>query len=231
MRRFWIISVALIVLGAVTAGAQEIVDRVIAVVNNTPILQSEWEETWRCEALLAGRSPESYSPSEQREVFNRLVDQDLLRDQMRGYFLKPVTAQDVETRLSDVRKQLADDDEAKWKNLLQRAGISEQEIKVRLQQQIEIERLLDVRFRAGIRIDQRAVATYYREQFLPELRKAGAQDVPLEQVSGKIREILREQQMQDLITTWVQALRDQADIRVPQAHISDSTEVEVSASK
>ena len=232
MRRFWYISVVVVVLASgLGATAQEIVDRVIAVVNNTPILQSEWEEVWRCEALLAGRDPQSYSTAEQNQIFEHLVDQELLRQQMRGYFLRPVTPEEVLARLTEVRKDLADGDETKWKGLLERTGLTENEVKTRVQRQIEIEQFLDVRFKAGIRVDQRAVSTYYREQFLPELHKAGAQDVPLEKVSGKIRQILREQQMQELMNTWLQTLRDQADIRVPQTDISDSTEVEVSETK
>lgn len=232
MRRAGIIAVVMVALASsVTAGGQEIVDRVIAVVNNTPILQSEWEEAWRCEALLAGRTPQSYTAAERNDIFERLVDQELLRQQMRGYFLRPVTTEDVQVRLAEVRKDLADSNQAKWQELLRRTGISEDEVKERLQRQMEIEQFLDVRFRAGIRVEQRAVQSYYREQFLPELHKAGGQDVPLEQVSGKIREILREQQMEELVTTWLQTLREQADIRVPQANIPDSTEIEVSGTK
>ena len=230
MRRLWLISVVLLA-GAMSAGAQEIIDRVITVVNNTPILQSEWDEAWRCEALLAGRAPQSYTAAEQKDIFERLVDQELLRQQMRGYFLRPVTPEDVQTRLTEIRKDLTDDDEAKWEGLLKRTGISEDEVKERVQRQIAIEQFLDVRFKAGIRVDQRAVSTYYREQFLPELRKRGGQDVPVETVAGKIRAILREQQMQELVTTWLQTLRDQADMRVPAADISNSTEIEVSEIK
>jgi len=232
MRRLYYISLVMIVLAcAVSSGAQEIVDRVIAIVNNTPILQSEWDEAWRCEALLAGRTPGSYTAAEQSGIFERLVDQELLRQQMKGYFLKPVAPEDVQARFDEVRKQLAGGDEAAWQSLLKRAGINQDEVRARLQRQMEIEQFLDLKFRAGIRIDQRSVQNYYREQFLPELHKAGTQDVPLEKVSGKIREILREQQMQELVTTWLQTLRDQADIRVPQSDISDSTEVEVSDTK
>jgi len=230
MRRFWFMIV-IAVVGLVTANAQEIVDRVIAVVNNTPILQSEWEDEWRCEALMAGRPPESYTTGGQHEIFERLVDQELLQQQMKGYFLRPVTPEEVQAKLAEVRKDLADDDAAKWQGLLKNAGVAEDEVKVFLQRQLELERFLDVRFRAGIRIDQRAVTNYYNEQFLPQLRKAGAQDVPLEKVSSKIRQILREQQMQELVTTWLQTLRDQADIHVPDATINDSVEIEISSSK
>jgi peptidyl-prolyl cis-trans isomerase SurA len=230
MRRLWLMIV-IAVLGLSMADAQEILDRVIAVVNNTPILQSEWEDEWRCEALMAARPPESYTTSEQHEIFERLVDQELLQQQMKGYFLRPLTAEEVQARLAEVRKDLADDDAAKWQEMLKRGGVTEDEIKIFLQRQMEIDRFLDVRFRAGIRVDQRAVANYYNEQFLPQLRKAGAQDVPLDKVSSKIRQILREQQMQELVTTWLQTLRDQADIRVPDAKINDSVEVEISSSK
>jgi hypothetical protein len=60
MRR--LLELALVVTclaGMVQAG--EVLDRIVAIVNNTPIFQSEWELALRCEALLGERAPESYS--------------------------------------------------------------------------------------------------------------------------------------------------------------------------
>ena len=89
MRRFWVL---LFLVSTMTASlhAGDVIDRVLVVVNNTPILLSDWDEAWRCEALLAGRTPESYSEAERQAVFQRLVDQELLRQQMRTYLLPPV---------------------------------------------------------------------------------------------------------------------------------------------
>ena len=44
------------------------------------------------------------------------------------------------------------------------------------------------------------------------IAQAGAQDVPLAQVSGKIREILTEQKVNELFSSWLQSLRSESKI-------------------
>jgi peptidyl-prolyl cis-trans isomerase SurA len=214
MRRPSVIVLMLLML-TLSASAGEVLDRILAIVNNTPILLSDWDEAWRCEALLAGRTPESYSEAERQEVFQRLVDQELLRQQMRTFLLTPVPPEDLQQELKEVRSQLSGGNAAQWQSLLQNAGITEEELAHRLRHQIEVERFVDVRFRPGVRVTDRSIAQYYQGEFLPELRKAGGKDVPLEQVSGKIREILVQQQVNSELNAWVQTLREQADIQIP----------------
>lgn len=209
------------------ARAGEVLDRVVAIVNNTPIFQSDWEFALRSEALLDGRNPEDLNTSQQRAVFDRLVDQELLREQMRGYMVTTVTDEEVNARLAEVRQQTAGgkSDES-WRELLKKSDVSENELRARIRNQLEILRFLDSRFRPTVRVDFRAVQAYYREQFLPELRKQGGQDVPLSEVSPKIREILTQQRMTEEINSWLQSLREQADIRIPSAPKKEAEVVE-----
>jgi len=230
MRRAYIFAMLVVLAAPGVARGGEIIDRIIAVVNNTPVMLSDWDEIWRCEALLAGRAPESYSAAEQQDMFNRLVDQELLREQMRTYGMLEIAEAEVGKRLQEVRAQLADDSDTKWRATLQTAGVTEGELRYHLQRQMELERFVDSRFRAGIRVDDRAVTRYYYNEFLPELHKVGSKDVALDEVAGKIREILAQQQMEEQLTAWVQLLREQADIRTPQ-EISGDSKVEVTGSK
>jgi hypothetical protein len=210
--------VLVITFAAGIAKSGEVLDRVVAIVNNTPILQSDWEMALRAEALLDGRNPESFNDLEQRAVFDRLVDQELVREQMRGFVISPVTEEEVNTRLQQVRNQAsAAKSDEKWKQMLAQAGLNEQEVKSRIRLQLEILRFLDTRFRPTVRVDYRSIQQYYRDRFLPELHKQGGTDVPLSEVSPKIREILTQQRMDEQIANWLQTLREQADIRVPGA--------------
>lgn len=198
--------------------AGEVLDRVVAIVNSTPIFQSDWELALRCEALLDGRSPETLSPAEQRDVFDRLVDQELLREQMRGYMTTTVTDEEVNARLAEIREQVeAGKTDTQWKALLKKADVSEEELKSRVRSQLEVLRFLDSRFRPTVRVEFRAIQLYYREQFLPELHRQGGKDIPLSEVAPKIREILTQQRINEQVAAWLQSLREQADIRIPSA--------------
>jgi hypothetical protein len=217
MKRF-LDHLLIVALAAGSAFCGEVLDRIVAIVNNTPILQSDWELALRTEALMSGRNAESFNDSEQRAVFSRLVDQELLLEQMRGFVMNPVTDEEVNARLQEVRNQAAatKSDES-WKQLLEQSGLSEPEVKLRIRTQLEILRFLDTRFRPTIRVDYRTIQQYYRNQFLPELQKQGGPEVPLSEVAPKIREILTQQRLDEQATSWLQTLREQADIRVPGA--------------
>lgn len=196
--------VLFVVLAAGSVFAGEVLDRIAAIVNNKPILQSDWEMALRTEALMSGRDPESFNEAEQRAVFNRLVDQELLVEQMRGFAMNPVTDNEVNARVRDLRGQtLSSKSDESWQQLLAQAGLSEQELKVRVRTQLEILRFIDTRFRPTIRVDYRTIQQYYRDQFLPELHKQGGGDVPLSEVAPKIREILTQQRMDEQATTWL----------------------------
>lgn len=201
-----------------SAQSGEVIDRIVAIVNNTPIFQSEWELALRCEALLDGRSPESFTEAEQRAVFDRLVDQELLHEQMRGFMVSEVTDEQVNARWQEVRKQIpgASSDE-EWKQTLAKAGVTDQELTARIRMQLEVLRYLDARFRPMVRVDYRTIQKYYREQFLPELHKQGGQEMSLSDAVPRIREILMQQRMDEQVTSWLQTLREQADIRIPSA--------------
>jgi parvulin-like peptidyl-prolyl isomerase len=226
MRRFFQL-VTLFACFTAMASAGEVLDRVVAIVNSTPIFQSDWELALRCEALLDRRSPETLSPAEQREVFDRLVDQELLHEQMRGYMITTVTDDEVNARLKEIREQIeGGKTDAQWHDLLKKADVSEEELKSRIRTQLEVLRFLDSRFRPTVRVDFRTIQLYYREQFLPELHKQGGQDIPLSEVAPKIREILTQQRISEQVAAWLQTLREQADIRIPSAPKPEAQVVE-----
>lgn len=207
-----------------------VIDRVIAVVNNAPILQSDWETMLRFEALMNGRTAESFTEEERRSVFARLVDQELIRQQMKTATVPTVSEADVDARVKEVRAQIPTaSHDATWKELLQRMGISQAEVRSRLRLQMEILRYLDEQFRPLSRVDFRAITRYYREQYLPALKKQGAEEVPLTQVVDKIREILVQQRIDEQINNWLQTLREGAAITIPKPF--DNERVETSETK
>src|SRR5207249_9164497 len=66
------------------ACATDIVDRIVATVNGHIILQSDWEDEIRYEAFINGRTLSSLTPATRKASLDRLIDQELLREQIRG---------------------------------------------------------------------------------------------------------------------------------------------------
>ena len=74
-------------------------------------------------------------------------------------------------------------------------------------------RLVDARLRPSVTVDSKSVESYYSEELLPQLRQSGGQDVPLAEVTPKIKELLTQQKINQLLTAWLQDLRSGSAIR------------------
>lgn len=192
----------------------ETVDRMVAVVNRQVILQSELEQAAHVEFLLGGRPLTELTSGELQAVLDRLIDQALLQQQIVDRMMLNPTADEVAARLAEVREQIpgasADD---KWKQMLAVYAVTQQDVEMQIASQLRILRFVDLRFRTLAHVDNASISNYYQEKLLPELRKQGAPEPPLAQVSGKIERILTEQRIDELLTSWLQTLRSQAHIR------------------
>jgi peptidyl-prolyl cis-trans isomerase SurA len=194
--------------------AGEIVDRVIANVNGHILLQSDWEQELALEALLNGRPVDSFTSAERKAALDRLIDRELLREQVRPSEAAPAGL--VAARVTEVRKLLPDaaTDEG-WRNVLQRHGLTQSALEKRLGEEIQLMRLVEARLRPSIQIDQHAVETYYHDELLPQLKKTGGREVALPEVFGRIKDLLAEQRLNQLLSGWLASLRSASQIQTP----------------
>ncbi len=207
-------AVALILAVSVCAGAAEVLDRIVAAVNGHVILQSDWEDAIRYEAFIAGRQPGEMTGAERNAVLDRLIDQELLREQMQASDFQKATEEEIGKRVQEVRKQYSEAlSDAGWQTTLAHYGLSETELKKRVALQLDLMRLVDAHLRPTVNIDGKSIESYYNQELLPQLRQAGAKNVSLADVSGKIKELLTEQKVSQLLVAWLQNLRSGSDIR------------------
>lgn len=210
-----------ILLSALFAPARtsaEVIDRIIATVNGRVILQSDWDEALCYEALLSNRNLARFTDGDRRAVLDRLIDQELLREQMKSADFPHATDAETSARVADARKQYpqASSTEA-WQSLLARYHLTEKDLLAHIQQQIDVMRLVDARLRPAVEIDSKSVEAYYRDQFVPKLKQSGAAEVPLAEVSAKIRELLTEQKVGELLVSWLHTLRSEGQVHIPGA--------------
>jgi hypothetical protein len=196
--------------------AAEVIDRIIATVNGRVILQSDWDEALCYEALLTNRTPAQFTDDDRRAVLDRLIDQELLREQMKSAEFPHVTDAEVAVRIAAARKQYpqAASDDA-WQSLLADYHITEKDLLAHVQQQIDVMRLVDARLRPAVQIDSKSIEAYYRDQFVPKLKQSGGSEVPLAEVSARIRELLTEKKVSELLVSWLQTLRSEGQVRIP----------------
>ena len=208
------LQLVLVCLACSGAFAGDIIDRIVATVNGEPILQSDWDVALRCEAFLDQR-PLQFTPEAARASLDRLVDQELLRQQIRTFQLKPVSENELKSRMQEIRKQLPNGaGDAGWQAALNRYGITEKELELRVSDQLEILRFIDARLRPTVHVDRRSIEAYYRDKLLPQLKEKGAKEPPLVEVSPQIEEILSQQAMDSLLTELLRDLRQQSEIHI-----------------
>lgn len=214
------VAVAALLLGlsaaAEPAAAGEVIDRIVATVNGQIILQSDWDDALRYEALLGARTVGDFNEEERRAVLDRLIDQELLDEQMKSALFKHACEQDAAAEVAQTRQLYpeAKTDEG-WKAILARFGLNERGLVVHVQQQLDLMRLVDAHLRPTVQIDSMSIEAYYRDKFVPQLRQSGTVDVPLAEVSSKIRELLTEEKVSELMVSWLHSLRSESKVSLP----------------
>ncbi len=194
----------------------EVIDRIVATVNGHIILQSDWDEALCYEALLNGRALNQFTDDDRRAVLDRLIDQELLGEQMKSASFEHASESEAAGRLAGARNQYPEAATAAgWQAVLRRLGLSEKNLVAHVQQQIDLMRLVDARLRPAVQIDSKTIEAYYREKFVPQLKQSGAGEVPLADVSARIRELLTQEKVNELMVSWLQSLRSESKVIVP----------------
>jgi len=217
------ISVLLGTFAAPSARAGDVIDRIVATVNGHIILQSDWDEALCYEALLNGRPFGQFTDDERKAVLDRLIDQELLAEQMKSAFFQHASESEAAVRVADARKQYPEAATANgWNAVLSKFQLTEKDLVAHVKQQIDLMRLVDAHLRPAVQIDSKTIEEYYRLKFVPQLKESGATEVALADVSGKIRELLTDEKVNELMVSWLQSLRSESKVSVPVLGIAST---------
>jgi peptidyl-prolyl cis-trans isomerase SurA len=210
-----------------SARAGDVIDRIVATVNGHVILQSDWDDALCYEAVLSGRAVSLFSEEDRKAVLDRLIDQELLAEQMKSASFQHATEDEAAAEVADARKQYPEavSDEA-WRAFLARYGLTEKMLIAHVEQQIDVMRLVDAHLRPTVQIDSKTIEAYYRDKFVPQLKQSGGGDVPLADVSAKIRELLTQEKVSELMVSWLQSLRSESKVSLPGVNVPPEEGVE-----
>lgn len=205
-------------------------DHVVASIGSNVILESDVAEEMRFSALEPLRVlPGQNTPD---RALRRLIDRTLILQQMKEQQLSTTTrAAVVDQAIERLRKEIPAcarfhcNTQQGWQSFLNANGLTLKMVQERWSQRIAILRFIDIRFRAGIRISQEQIDSYYNKVLLPALAKRHDPTPPLSNVSSRIREVLLQQQVSGLFQDWLSSLRDQGNVRIvdPRYFALDAT--------
>ena len=100
-----LICVAVLLALGVQAGSAEVIDRIVATVNGHIILLSDWEDSLRYEAFSGGRPLDRMTAEDRKAALDRLIDQELLREQLPAADPPHASPEEVAQRVAEIRKQ------------------------------------------------------------------------------------------------------------------------------
>ena len=213
------ILISLLLLSAGGVRAAEVLDGIVATVNNRVILTSDWNGEVRFECFMSGRQLADVTPKEKKAALDRLIDRELLHEQMVQTNLKPASADEVKKQInalkSDQALQRSGDS---WDAELSRYQLSENMVADYVGSELTELRLVDARFRASIQIPESEIANYYREQLAPKLPPSSSPG--LAAATPKIREILIQEKINQLLNSWLETLRSQAHIQILSSNLA-----------
>jgi hypothetical protein len=214
MRRLRHITICTLLLLPVAAFAGEVIDGVIATVNRKPVLQSDWDDAVRYEAFMQQKPLRAVTDNDRVSALQRLIDRRLLEIQMSDPNYLAPSRDELRANVAKLRGQIpAAKDEQHWRALLASYGFTQRDIEACVRAEMQMMNFIEVRLRPTVHVQPEDVEAYYRSQVLPDMEKAGVKVVTLQEVEPRIRELLIQQRMDELLDAWLHNLRQQTPVQ------------------
>jgi hypothetical protein len=219
---------AAVLLAALPAAAA-IVDRVAATVDDAAIPESEV----RKEMVVSGLRPE---PGESADAFrtrvlNALIDRLLEYEDAVRFGPAPPDAAEIEKAMETLRRRLRDEGKNPDEEFRQ-AGMTVEEVRSSLANQLVIARYLRERFSPIAYADTAQAREEYDRVYVPEQKAAGLPVEPFEAVAEEMRRRYSDRAFDAAVTKWLDGLRQKARIsvyRIPVEMPTDRTRVVLSS--
>lgn len=206
-------TVALLLVSVVAsmvpaAAAEELVDRIVAAVDDDPIFLSDVERVIR---LGLTEAREGESPRQlRRRVLDELIDRRLRLHEVERYGSGRISVEEVDRQVARIRERYRD--EAELEAELASVGLDEEGLRHLLTQQLRVLLYIDERLRPRVFVDVDDIRTYYETEYTDEMARRGAPPKPLPEVREAIRAVLRERRLDEEIESWTAELRLAADV-------------------
>ncbi len=204
-------SILLLLAGSALTGspalpAQQVVDRIVARVEDDIITLSEVRELGRYQELVQG-----HADGDDRLLALLLQQWIVNTEATAARFPQPSEAE-VSRELERLEKQFASPDP--YRERLRRLGLSATAVRRQAERQLYLSRYLDYKFRPAAQVDAAAIEKYYRDELVPSLAARGQAAPTLETVQEQIRELLIQRDINQRAERWLEETRSRLKIEI-----------------
>ncbi|HEX8881684.1 MAG TPA: hypothetical protein VF749_16700 [Candidatus Acidoferrum sp.] len=179
--------------------AQEVVDRIVARVENDVILWSDVRALARYQQFLDGK------PETDDQILDRLIDQWIVRTEAEASRSPHPSEADIDRGLGRIRDSFRSEEE--YQARMKQAGLSEQNVRAMVALHLYLSNYLDSRFRAAVRIDPKEIQDFYQTEVVPRAKARGQEPPDLDAARDSIQEALIEHGINQQAEQWLKESR------------------------
>ncbi|HEY7307205.1 MAG TPA: hypothetical protein VH601_23985 [Bryobacteraceae bacterium] len=202
----WRLSIASLIVAGIISGV--IIDRIAIIVGNSIIKDSDIDKDIRATDFLNGR-PLKLDAAERKAAAKRLVDQAMIRREIRIGDYPTATFQEADRELEKLEKQRFPNN-ADFERALAHYGLTPLDLRAEFRWQLTVLRFIDQRFKPAVVVTDQQVNDYYK-QHEAALRRAHPGQSP-DDLLEAAHDTLIGEQVNKLFFDWLDQQRQDAQI-------------------
>jgi hypothetical protein len=177
------------------ASAQEVIDRVVARIENDVILLSDVRLLSRYQLLVEGKTESD------AEILDRLIDQWIVRNEANVARTPQPSDADIDRAVERLIQGFSSKEDFEARRKL--AGLSEADVRRVTTDQLFLNSYLDSRFRPTVRVDEQAIQDFYKNALLPRAQARRTAPPAFDAAHDFIQEALVQRGINEQADRWL----------------------------
>jgi parvulin-like peptidyl-prolyl isomerase len=182
-----------------------VIDRIAVIVDKHAIKTSDIDRDLRVTQFL-NHEPLDLKVDVKRKAAERLIDQTVIREEMEKGGYARSSAAEVDGMVARILADRFGGQSARLQGELARYGLTEAQLKLQLQWQLDVLKFIDERFRPAVLVTDDEIRTYY-DQHKADLERQFPQLKTYEAMAPKIRASLEGERLNQTFDQWVAGAR------------------------
>ena len=189
------------------SGWQEVVDRIVAVVNDEVITLTDLNLV-RTFGIYESPNDEQAADA-QRYILDQLINQKLvIQLTSEGTVLEE---EEIESALGQIIQRMEPGEAEK---ALLRFGLDWDDLKGYLREKLSYQKIISKRFDQGIFVRLEEIEVYYEQIYVPSQRARGLEPQPLTEMLDKIEREIKREKKETQVREWISNLKREANIQI-----------------
>jgi parvulin-like peptidyl-prolyl isomerase len=178
---------------------QQVIDRIVARIENDVILLSDVRLLSRYQLFVDGKSESD------AEILDRLIDQWIVRNEANVARTPKPSEAEIDRALQRLEQSFDSKDDYEARRKL--AGLSEADVRRLIADQLYLNNYLDTRFRASVQVNEQAIEAFYQNALLPRAKARGQNPPSLDAAHDYVQEALVQAGINEQADRWLNESR------------------------